>query len=402
FSSKGTLDYDEDEIFLTWDFGDGNRSDKDTMHIFREEGIYQVTLTATDSRGNETSESMEIWAGNAQPDVSLKIEGNQTFFWDEVPINYAVEVNDKEDGIIKDSENNNQTNPWVSIDILEEGFDETQITLGHRAPLKTLEGKRLIDGSDCMACHKEKDKSIGPDYVSVATRYTNDPEAIPYLTGKIIKGGGGVWGDQAMAAHPQLEEMDVKKMVEYILSLSSEEPEGLPMDGEFTPDLKSMKETSKLIIRASYSDNGYGSIPSILVEQQKILKSPMLTSGSIFDGDNYESFEFEGNRFTILRKGGWFSFDRIDLNVIKEIMINATVGEGSKSRIVMFENDPDGNELGSAEFIASPGPGPREGSRFATASIQINTSYFGNIAFKIESNSEEDIIGAFTDMKFNR
>jgi cytochrome c len=402
FSSDGTLDYDEDEYSLSWDFGDGNTSNKDTKHIFTKEGIYEATLTVTDSKGNKTSESIEIWAGNSPPEIDLKISGNQTFFWDGVPFDYDVEVNDEEDGNVTYSQNQSLNKPWVSIDILEEGFDETQIILGHRAPLKTLEGKRLIDGSDCLACHKGKEKSIGPDYVSVANKYEDDPAAIKYLTGKIISGGGGVWGDQAMAAHPQLEISDVEKMVDYILSLSADDLEGIPLAGNYTPELKNMQRSSKLIIRASYEDKGSGSIPSILIEEQKVLKSPILTGNSIFNGEEYEPMEFEGNSFTLINEGGWFSFDQIDLNGIKEIEINVTIEEESKTKISIFENSLEGDLIGSNQFFELTATGPREGSRFARATIPINSKFMGNIVFSIESDADKEIIAAFTHMEFKR
>ena len=42
---------------------------------------------------------------------------------------------------------------------------------------------------------------------------------IELLAVKIIKGGGGVWGDIPMAPHPAISTDDAKEMVRYILSL---------------------------------------------------------------------------------------------------------------------------------------------------------------------------------------
>ena len=171
FSSIGSVDYDEDDISVKWEFGDGNESDMDTSYTYTTEGIYEAVLTVSDSKGNSSSQSIEIWAGNEPPEIQLEVGGNKTFFWNGQPLNYTVSIVDEEDGLISTGEKNPINQPWVNIDILEEGFDETQIVLGHRAPLKTLEGKNLIDESDCFACHKVSEKSIGPDYVSVANKY---------------------------------------------------------------------------------------------------------------------------------------------------------------------------------------------------------------------------------------
>ena len=402
FSSKGTIDYDDDDISFSWDFGNGQTSTNENPElIFSEAGIYEVVLKITDSQGNESTESLEIWAGNTPPEVNLEITGNQTFFWDGIPFDYSVEVSDVEDGKIEES-GNTSGSAWVNIDILEEGFDETKIIMGHRAPLKTLEGKQLIDDSDCLACHKIDEKSIGPEYIAIADKYKNDDNAVSYLSGKIINGGGGIWGDQTMAAHPQLDQEVVEKMIEYILSLGSEDLKGFPLSGKFEPDLKGMKESSKLIIRASYADLGSDPIPSILSENQKVLRAPIMSGSSILEGDNYEVFSFEGNNFVVLEEGGWFSFAGIDFHGIKEIHISGTIPEGSISEFIIFENSLDGDRLGSAQFAELPGPGPYFGSCFASASLDIDSDYFGDIACTLVSDSKESRIGALIFIEFKK
>jgi len=54
----------------------------------------------------------------------------------------------------------------------------------------------------------------------VAKKYSAKKQAdVDYLVNKIINGGGGVWGEVAMPAHPSLSRDDAKKLVSYILSL---------------------------------------------------------------------------------------------------------------------------------------------------------------------------------------
>lgn len=81
------------------------------------------------------------------------------------------------------------------------------------------EGKQLIAKSDCMACHKLDVKIVGPAYKEIAKKYAATPSNYTLLAGKIIKGGGGVWGQISMTAHPALTEAEARKMVKYILSL---------------------------------------------------------------------------------------------------------------------------------------------------------------------------------------
>ena len=81
------------------------------------------------------------------------------------------------------------------------------------------EGKSLIEGTDCMSCHKIDAKLIGPSYLDIAGKYENNPANVDLLAGKIIDGGSGVWGTIPMAAHSGMSKEKTKKMVSYILSL---------------------------------------------------------------------------------------------------------------------------------------------------------------------------------------
>jgi cytochrome c len=78
-------------------------------------------------------------------------------------------------------------------------------------------GKQLIAKSDCLGCHNETQKIVGPAYVAVAEKYTESD--LDYLSGKIINGGSGVWGEVPMTAHPTLSKADATEMAKYILSL---------------------------------------------------------------------------------------------------------------------------------------------------------------------------------------
>lgn len=82
------------------------------------------------------------------------------------------------------------------------------------------DGKALIEASDCRGCHKDDVRLIGPSYQDVAKKYENNADNIKMLTGKIINGAQGVWGEIPMAAHPNLSEEDAAAMVGYILSMN--------------------------------------------------------------------------------------------------------------------------------------------------------------------------------------
>ena len=87
-------------------------------------------------------------------------------------------------------------------------------------PGTALQGKALMDKSDCNACHSIDNKIVGPAFKDVAKKYKNDKTAVAKLSDKIIKGGAGAWGDIPMAPHPQITKTDAAEMVKYILSLA--------------------------------------------------------------------------------------------------------------------------------------------------------------------------------------
>lgn len=77
------------------------------------------------------------------------------------------------------------------------------------------EGERLIEESDCRACHDLTDTVNGPSYRDIANRYTHDD--MDYLAEKVINGGSGAWGERGMSAHPQLSPAEVRAMLQWIL-----------------------------------------------------------------------------------------------------------------------------------------------------------------------------------------
>lgn len=88
------------------------------------------------------------------------------------------------------------------------------------ASAASSKGAQLIAASDCLGCHKEQEKLVGPAYKDVAAKYPPTQENIDKLAKKVISGGSGVWGEVPMTPHPNLALNDAKEMVKYILSLN--------------------------------------------------------------------------------------------------------------------------------------------------------------------------------------
>jgi cytochrome c len=99
----------------------------------------------------------------------------------------------------------------------EDKYVET--TIKSTLVFQSSEGEKLIAKSDCIGCHKLDKKLIGPSYLDIAKKYEFNDKNVAYLSGKIIKGGSGVWGPIPMSAHASLKKNDANSMVKYILSL---------------------------------------------------------------------------------------------------------------------------------------------------------------------------------------
>jgi cytochrome c len=72
---------------------------------------------------------------------------------------------------------------------------------------------------NCVACHAEAQKKVGPAYRDIAKKYASRADAADYLTKKIRSGGSGVWGAMPMPPHPQVPESDARAMATYVLGL---------------------------------------------------------------------------------------------------------------------------------------------------------------------------------------
>ena len=79
------------------------------------------------------------------------------------------------------------------------------------------EGLVLIEGADCLGCHKMDSKLVGPSYQEIADKYTEAD--LDKLATKIIEGGKGVWREIPMTPHSGMSKENAQKMVKYILTL---------------------------------------------------------------------------------------------------------------------------------------------------------------------------------------
>jgi cytochrome c len=72
---------------------------------------------------------------------------------------------------------------------------------------------------NCTACHTVDKKVVGPAYKDVAKKYKGQADAAAKLAEKVKKGGSGVWGPVPMPPNAAVPDGDIKKLVDWILSL---------------------------------------------------------------------------------------------------------------------------------------------------------------------------------------
>jgi cytochrome c len=72
---------------------------------------------------------------------------------------------------------------------------------------------------NCLACHAVDHKVVGPAYKDVAKKYAGQKDAEAKLIEKVKKGGSGVWGNIPMPPNSAVPDADIKKLVEWVLSL---------------------------------------------------------------------------------------------------------------------------------------------------------------------------------------
>ncbi|MFD2934181.1 PQQ-dependent sugar dehydrogenase [Spirosoma flavum] len=382
FSANGTKDYDGDALKYSWKVTSKAGPAKmftqpNPMVTFDKPGIYQATLLVTDAKGAKSSKSIEIKAGNEPPLVAFDVKkGNKSFFFPNQPIDYAVRVNDKEDGSLANGKIA-PTQVAVSMDYLPEGFDPIEVAQNHRGTetvARYATGQQLISQNDCKSCHMIDKKSVGPSYIDVAKKYKSDPAAVDRLAKKVISGGGGVWGDHSMSAHPQLTTSDATAMVNYVMSLG-EKPvaaKTYPVQGSFSPKVPE-GENGKggFALRASYTDRGTKLMKPVSSESVVILRNPDVLPEN---ADLKKGTQFTitpSKSFLVIGNDSYIGYNQLDLTDIGQIdlLVQATSRVGAVGGNIEVRLDsPTGPLVGKTTVVkvsnpAFPGAAPASTQR---------------------------------------
>ncbi len=364
FSSEGTSDYDsydQDKLKYEWKV----TSDKGVTesmegpspaYTFNQPGAYQVTLTVTDTKGETNTASLDLTAGNEPPLVSIDLgAANTSFYFGQKELPYHITVVDKEDGTSEDGKIKPEE-VAVTFDYVPSGFDPVEIA-SKQSGVESLAslsiGKNLIESSDCKSCHQYDKSSIGPSYEAVAARYPNTDATIRLLTGKIINGGSGVWGEHAMSAHPQLSEADAKRMVDFILSINETQPTvtRLPLRGVLKAQIPEGEDgEGGFLVRAAYTDKGSSEAPSLQGVDFITLRNPYVDPQLSDVRKGVQLLTTPRTSFFMIGDGSYIGFESIDLTGIKEIDLLVDISPRVDARggyVEIRVGSPDGELIGN-------------------------------------------------------
>jgi len=380
FDASGSKDYDGDKLKYEWEIEGEVFNDSVFTYVFEKEGVYYPELTLSDGKGDYRTQQFTIEVGNEPPVVDIAIAGNNTFFWQGRDIAYEVQISDLEDekgaGIATDQ---------IRFDINHYQSTDMAEALGHQVPVSN--GLTLIESLDCKGCHKVNEKSIGPSYTAVADRYRNDRNAVNYLIRKIISGGGGAWGEQAMSAHPDLTTEDAASIVEYILSLGNQM--SYPLEGTF----KTSEATGRYLFTAAYKDRGKAPLRPIEVTRNIWLR-PSRMPADLFDDS--KDIQARGGEIRSIYHGSWVSFNNLDLTGIGSVSF--LLANREKGGTVSIRTGaPDGVEIGRGEIYPDRSSGPT-----STLEIEIkDVTGFQNVYFVFTNEGEENKLLYIRNIEFN-
>jgi cytochrome c551/c552 len=296
----------------------------------------------------------------------------------------------------------NTSGLFVSSDYFE-SHDKVTASLGHQTASDAMVGMGLIQSLDCKTCHKQDEKSIGPSYTQVATKYQGASNAFDHLTNKIITGGNGVWGETNMPAHPDLKQNEARQIVSWILSLAKHVgKKSLPANGSVYVNQK-VNENGLLVLSASYTDRGGPNIKPLTASTEVSLRSNQLNFNASSGRKGFRSNFINGVRVLMTPKGeGSLRIDSLDLKDVNKIVI-AAYWEKALNNDYHFEvrlDKPDGKKIGEGVFKK---PAKDSGETNIVMNLTpVTDGQFHNVVLVTKSGTkDEDGILYLKNIQFN-
>jgi len=362
-SSAGTYDADGDILKYRWKVTSAGLQPKlyaaaNPAITLTKPGVYMATLTATDIHGASNSKSVKIIAGNEAPVVKIGLANNNSFYFNNKPINYAVSVSDKEDGSLA-AGTINPAQVSMSINYTSEGFDYVEVAQEESsvdASTQFAVARALISHTDCKNCHSANAVNVAPSFADISAKYKDNPTEIERLAHTIRTGGSGHWNKPiAMPAHPAITLNDARTIVNYIINISNNNINTMPVKGSYTPKIPADDNgNGSYVIRAAYTDRGNKNIPKQTTISTIILHNPQMNAdlAPVRKGAIVKVNGLNGTTNIIPYKDGYIAFKKLDMTGIKqlELAAMATVLDNTPGGLIEIHIDsPTGILLGQTK-----------------------------------------------------
>ncbi len=377
FNTEKSYDLDKDPITYQWKFGNNTvTSNGGTVTFtFSKNGIHPVILKATDPAGASSSDTLLIRVGNTLPQLTIETPNNHSFYFDNEAFAYSVKVTDKEDKIIDPKRTK------VRFNFIPQLANQAAL-IGHQETAENMDlGKELLEKSDCKACHQINQKSVGPAFADVSNKYRADPGALARLANKVITGGGGVWGEMAMNAHPQLSKEEATEIVKYVLAIGETQTSLPPQGTRVLKEHLQEKKSGHYQLTASYTDGGGGGIAPLTNYTSLWLRPAQVEVERL---DSIYLFKKERNGLSSLKNGAVFVMKDIDLKNIKTLTFRYAVPDDGL-KVEVRSGSSTGKVLSTLKFPPTSG-----------------ASTFGEATAPVETNSmRHDLYFVFTRKEDN-
>ncbi|MFM1879120.1 MAG: hypothetical protein RLZZ241_1986 [Bacteroidota bacterium] len=347
-------DLEGDAVSYLWQLGNGDSLVTQTPSLdytYSGVGEFLLSAMAIDASGNR-SEALQqtMYVGNSRPEVIIStMGGNESFFVPGIPLNYEIQIMD-EGQVVTPSTGSY----YVSVDY-REGLDEASLNRGHQQASALISGKALTQSLDCKSCHKENEPSIGPSYMDVSKKYQEGRRNtnMRYLVEKIAQGGGGVWGEVMMPAHPNISLSERQDIASYILSLADtrEQAASLPLTGAVQPDAN--QTGSNLVITATYTDEGMNGVKALTGTAVLALKGNRISPSEDMDLKGMQAMSFGGMNLALFNAAeGSLKLANYDLSGVKMILLIAAwqTPPAAGCDFELHLDSPDGKLVGQGSM----------------------------------------------------
>lgn len=338
FSGKQSSDFDDDVLKYEWKIDGEKFKTRELNYTFSKNGVYKVVLYVVDPSGASDTETIEVKVGNTKPVVTINTTDNSTFFFDHKTFAYNVDIQDKEDKEI------DPNGIMIGLKYLE----KENVQTGHQVASFDA-GKVLMEASDCKTCHQLTGKSVGPSLTEISKRYKEDKAATERLVSKVIQGGGGVWGEAAMNAHPQMAREDVSKIVQYILSVTKAKEKSLPQTGSISfKEHKTVDATGRYVVHASYTDQGGDAVP--LTGSTSFVLRPSRVQAE--EADVLHNARVGSKGLGNIHHRSYFVFKNMDLKGIRQLTYNYS-SLNRDATIEVRVGSPQGEVISTVKYTAT-------------------------------------------------